>query len=293
MLLSTQTEVLSRRFSCEDAINIIADAGFDAYDFTFYGQNKAAHLLDSETYGDYAHLLRDIADKKGIVCNQAHAPFPSSVGDEHTDAQIYKRIIRAMHFASILGAEIIVVHPKKHLPYSENQHKLFEMNMEFYKSLIPHCEKYNIKIACENMWGRMPDTNKKTHSVCSGADEFCKYIDTIGSKWLTACLDIGHIGLVGERIYDTIVKLGDRIQALHVHDTDGINDNHTLPFMSEINFKQMVKGLTDIKYSGDITFEADMFLKNVPDQLIPYAVKYMETTGRYLISLLEANKRNV
>ena len=71
---------------------------------------------------------------------------------------------------------------------------------EYYKSYIPYCEKFGIKVATENMW-QWDDVNKKIiDSVCSKPKEFCELIDVINSKWIVGCLDIGHAQLVGEDI---------------------------------------------------------------------------------------------
>ena len=53
------------------------------------------------------------------------------------------------------------------------------MNVEFYKSLIPYCEKFGIKVACENMWQNNSASGAITDSTCSRAWEFCKYIDAV------------------------------------------------------------------------------------------------------------------
>ena len=85
-------------------------------------------------------------------------------------------------------------------------------------------------------------------------------------------------------MYDAIITLGQkRLQAIHLHDNDYLNDQHTLPFMSKTNFDPFIKGLRDIDYMGDMTFETDNFLHNVPDDFLPTALKFMEQTGRYII----------
>ncbi len=286
MILSTQTDILGSRFGDQKAIEILARAGFDAYDFSFFKmKNDENYELNSKNYLEYAKKLRKVADKAGIKCNQAHAPFPSSVGDKQQDKIIFDKIVRAMEVAALLGAETIVVHPIKHMRYLGNEAELFELNMAFYKSLIPYCAKFGIKVATENMWERVPGTNKITHAPCSRGQEFCRYIDALDSRWIVGCLDIGHVSLVDEQLYDTIITLGhNRLQALHVHDNDYLSDTHTLPFMSKMDFEPFIKGLSDIDYTGDMTLEADNFIRRVPDGLIDTAVKYMEQTGRYIIS---------
>ena len=155
------------------------------------------------------------------------------------------------------------------------------MNIEFYRSLIPYAEKFNIRIAAENMW--QYEVDHIDHSTCSKPEEFCAYIDEVGSEWIVACLDVGHTAVVNVDPSVMIRTLGQkRLQALHVHDTDFVNDLHTLPFMSKMDFSAITNALADIGYQGDITLEADHFLHGIPEDLLPAAVKFMCRTARYL-----------
>ena len=291
MLLSTLTLPLSKKFGDEKAIELIANAGFDAYDISLTRLVDDDYALNCENYVSVAKELRKFADKLGIVCNQSHAPYPSSKGDEEWDKNRFELIVKAMEIAAILGAKIIVVHPMQHLRYADNKFELFKMNVDFYNRLVPYCEKFGIKVATENMWQRVLGTNKIVHAPCSHAEEFSRYIDAVGSEWIVGCLDIGHLGLVDEPMYDAIITLGQkRLQAIHPHDNDYLNDQHTLPFMSKTNFDPFINGLRDIDYMGDMTFETDNFLHNVPDDFLPTALKFMEQTGRYFIAQIKKYK---
>ena len=155
MLLSNLTQWVGSALSEKEAVKIIAEAGFDAYDISLFKLTRDENYqFNSPDYVNIAKDLRKYADSLGIVCNQSHAPFPSSTGKEEEDKVIFEKIVRAMEIASILGAKIIVVHPKQHLIYPDHPDELFNINVEFYKSLIPYCEKFGIKVACENMWRR-------------------------------------------------------------------------------------------------------------------------------------------
>jgi len=293
MLLSTTTEFSARKISEKDAIELIAKAGFSAYDISLFEltRNDEYHF-NRDDYVKSAKELRAFADSLGIVCNQSHAPFPSSVGDEVKDKEIYEKIIRAMEIASILGAKIIVVHPKQHLNYAEHPEELFEINVEFYKSLIPYCEKFGIKVACENMWQCNNGNNVPSDSTCSRAWEFCKYLDAIDSEWIVGCLDIGHVSLMKADIPEFIRKMGNkRLQALHIHDTDFKSDKHTLPFMEKIDYIAVCKALAEIDYKGDFTYEADAFYRGKPVELYPATAKYMCEVGKYLVGEIENNRK--
>ncbi len=294
MLLSFPTEPLYKYYDDKKIIKLYRDAGFDAYDSSLcLSMKKEGHPFAGDNAIEYAKELRKYADEIGIVCNQAHAPFASSCGDPEKDEEIFKSIVKSMEIASILGAKIIVVHPKQHLEYADNAELLFEMNMEFYKRLIPYCEKLNIKIATENMWQGNTASNAITDSTCSRAWEFNKYIDTLNSEWITGCLDIGHVSLITKNITDFIRNMGsDRIKALHIHDTDFLHDSHTMPFIGRINYSEVAKTLGEIGYDGDFTFEAGNFFNKFPEVLIPSAAKLMHDVGRYLISEIEKAKIN-
>lgn len=283
MFLSTTTGILTKEFGEKQAIKIIADAKFDAYDFSFTTIRDDSPIF-SDDYLSYANELKCLADENKIFCNQAHAPYHSSYGIPEKDEKMFNLIVRSMEVAAVLGAKIIVVHPKQHLTYAEHQQELFEMNVEFYNSLIPYCKKFNIKVACENMWQYNPATKAIIDSTCSRAWEFCKYIDAINSEWIVGCLDIGHASLVGTDIPDFIRTMGNkRLQALHIHDTDLKNDLHTLPFTQKIDYVAVMKALNEIEYKGDFTYEADGFLKHFPIDFFPEASAFMCKVGRYLI----------
>lgn len=292
MLLSAHTGPINKKFTLKESIKIISDAGFDAYDLSAYSETAKEELCFGGNWREKALELRKYADSLGIVCNQSHAVMPSSVGEPQKDKELFEEIIWDMEVASVLGAKIIVVHPKQHFNYADNAEELFNINMEFYKSLIPYCEKFNIKIATENMfqWHHAPNCAKD--STCSRAWEFCKYVDAVDSEWIVGCLDLGHTALVEADTADFIHQLGNkRLQALHVHDNNKIHDEHTLPFLRSMDFVQITKALGEIDYKGDFTYELDYFYKNFPKELYPAITKLAEQVGRYLINEIENNRK--
>ncbi len=292
MLLSTMTKWVGSDLPEREAVKIIADAGFDAYDITLCDLTRSEdYAFNQPDYRERAQALRAYADSLGIVCNQSHAPFPSSTGKDEEDKVIFEKIVRAMEIAAILGAKIIVVHPKQHLVYPEHPDELFEMNVEFYRNLVPYCEKFGIKVACENMWQWNNGNKVPSDSTCSRAWEFCKYLDAIDSPWIVGCLDIGHVSLMNADIPAFIRQMGnERLRALHVHDTDFKSDKHTLPFMERIDWYAVCKALAEIDYKGDLTFEADNFYRGKPAALYAATTKYMCEVGRFLIAQIEQNK---
>ena len=75
---------------------------------------------------------------------------------------------------------------------------------------------------------------------------------------------------------------GERLFGLHVHDNDFYHDSHQLPFLCNMNFEEIIKALIDVRYKGDITFEAGTFFTRFPDALLPAAARLMYEVGDYL-----------
>lgn len=280
MLLSTQTEALATAYGLYEAIRMLAGAGFDAFDLSLFDMFGKSAFNEAD-YLDYARDLRDFAEDCGILCSQAHAPFDSRM--DNADEERFRIIVRSMEAASIVGAGIIVVHPLQYLDYRTHKEELFEANMKFYRRLIPYCQEFGIKVACENMWQDNVPARRIRDSVCSRPEEFCRYIDELQSPWIVACMDVGHVVLTDEDLGVYVRTLGPRLQALHVHDNDLSHDDHTLPFTRAIDFSALTTALRDNGYEGDFTFEADCFLQKFPQPLVPEALRLMEKTGRFLL----------
>lgn len=290
MKLSTSTGTLYRGgYEKDEAVSCLAKAGFDAADFSF--SESFIHKLPTDI--DYYKELRKKAEAEGICFNQAHAPAPSSFADEAKNAEMFELIVSTMKRASVLGAENIVVHPCQHLRYVEKgvPEKLFELNVDFYTRLIPYAEEYDIKVAMENMWQH---PGMISHSACSRPEEMIRYVEAVGNDSITCCLDIGHAILVREKPDDFIRALGNkRLSCLHVHDVDGINDSHTMPFMGIGRWGEVMASLAEIDYKGDLTFEVgEGYFTGKPKELFYDYTVLLAKTGRHLINMYEDAKAN-
>ena len=283
MKTSTEFNSIRKIVGEEKAIEYIAKAGFDAWDFSMFAMvnkdkvNKVilenSNPLAGKDYLAFARKLRRVGEDNGIHCNQSHAPFPSSFPG------IEPYLFRAIECTAEAGGEICVIHPCNS--------KSAEENAEMYQRLIPFAKDHGVKIATENMWNRAPD---KTiiRAACSDPVDFCRHIDILNGE-IVACLDIGHAEMrtLETSAVELIHALGDRLQALHIHDNDCLNDTHQLPFTMDIDFEPIVKALKDIGYKGYFTLEADTYLKNFTPDNVFKGVQNMANTARKLADMFE------
>ena len=280
MLLSTQTDLTARAFGVAEAVRMIGAAGFDAADISMFEEDWNAWMYE-DGFEPFVMEIKKAAKEAGIVLNQAHAPFPTMKdGDAAFNEKRMAQVMRAIEIAGMLEIPHIVVHPvvfKKQMKAK---------NLAMYHALQPAAERAGVKIALENMWGRDDRRNVITKNVCSDAQSLAEYYDALDPERFTVCLDLGHVGLVGDYEAETIRRLGaKRLGCLHVHDTDYRSDLHTLPYCGRLPWQEIMEALGEIGYAGDLTFEADNFIGRLPKTLIPSALRYMHDVGRELIRM--------
>ena len=284
MLYSCQTCHLASRLGIHAAVDAMLDAGYPALDISLFGNNG---FMLADDWRETAKALRAKAETRGAVFNQAHAPFGG--GYEHYTKNLIPTFPRVFEFCEELGVRQIVVHPLQQGRYYGRERELFNMNMDFYRSLVPLSDRHGIKIAIENMWQTHPVTHRICDDVCANPHELAAYYDTLNDPaHFTVCLDIGHVALCGREPEDAIRILGhDRLGALHVHDVDYVSDLHTIPYLGRVNWSNVVTALADIGYKGEFTMESDAFLARYPNDFLPTATKFMADTTKYLAEKLE------
>lgn len=287
MKIATQTGTTVGKLGVEAGIKVLCDAGYDCLDLSLgmMAKDPTTPYL-SDDYRAFALHVRELANERGVVFNQAHAPFSFKWAEPGVAEHVAKpAILRSLEIASIVGAHSIIVHPIHHTVYKGHEQEQHELNVEYYKSFIPYCETYGIRVAVENMW--QADVKRKCPSddVCSRAATLIAMVDelrAIAPDCFTACLDLGHVGLVGEEAQDSIRMLGgERLGCLHIHDNNYQGDQHLIPGLGQMNWPAITDALREIGYRGEFTYEADAFLKNFTPDVLPMATKFMADIARH------------
>jgi sugar phosphate isomerase/epimerase len=262
MKTSTPTFQLSGWFGEDVAIEMIAKAGFDAFDYSLHeiisfdwknlkSTVNTKHPYFQNDYNKHLKMLKRVAEDNGIVCNQSHAPFP--LFDKAVEGEL-KKCIEA---TAELGGEIIIIHPDKSLKLEEN--------IEVYSELLPFAKSHGVKIACENMFDWRADLGYAVPKACGTKEDFVAHLNALNDPYFVACLDIGHAEMMkdGTCAVDMIKALGTKLKALHIHDNDKTHDNHQMPFTMDIKYKPIVKALKEVGYNGYFTLEADNYTRMI------------------------------
>lgn len=287
MRLSTSTGSIAARLGLLEALRAIKNAGFDAYDFSLRPLTKTPDSpLMSDNYLDFLREVKQTADEVGLVCNQAHGTFPpEKYGDEEYNKATFARIVREIEAAAYVGAPSIVIHAVKPLPKEVDA---WAENLRFYRSLIPYCEKFGIKIAVENLFERDEKRDRLKPCFIGTSDKLSAFMDELGDEWFTVCFDVGHAAINTEDPEDAIRTLGKKIGCVHIHDNDFVNDRHTIPYLGKANWDEVCKAFAEIGYDGDFTSEACTYEGSFPAELVPAALQLEVAVFRHLMAKIES-----
>ena len=182
----------------------------------------------------YLKALYIEAQKHNLVINQLHALWDSSFKNEG-EYDMFNYYERAIYAASILKAKYVVVHliPLNgfYLWEKADYEKIVDTNKELINRLLPSARKYNVCIAVENL----PFLELGEFFSPSGT---LKFVEEINDPNVVMCLDTGHFNMFREeKIYDFLLKAGNKIGCLHIHDNNGTTDSHTIPYLGTFDWK--------------------------------------------------------
>ena len=285
MKISTEIESAATLVGEQKAVELIAKAGFDAWDFSMFKmadynyQEKrvipSSHPLAGNEYLKFARELRKIGEDNGIHCNQSHAPFPSY------SPEVRSYLKRAIECTAEAGGKICIIHP-------QNSGSLQE-NTEMYQSLLPFAKECGVKIATENMYNWNETEDHCCDAACSTPQSFNAQLDAVNDDFLVACLDIGHAELLGSGTSapEMIRALGPRLKALHIHDVDKRYDTHQMPFTMLVDFEAIAKALKEINYDGYLTLEAVSYLSAYREKTLGEGLKKLAQSVRKIDDLMK------
>lgn len=283
-------------------ISLVKEAGIDGIDFPLYTlQSKEDPRFFDKSLDELIEIVRPLKealDRHGLIVCQTHSPYPTyKVGEDEFNAYQIRAHRKCFDLARYLGSDLMVVHPAHHVTMTPEEQR--EESIKLYSALIEDAERTGVTILLENMWARRGGSGSAIFdSACANAAESVDYIDTLnaiaGKEIFGYCFDVGHASLCGKNMHNFLHTLGSRVKALHIHDTDRINDTHTIPYSfctssgaPMTDWEGMLAGLREIGYRGDINFEAANAFNTYPKPLYPALLNMFYAIGKYFADEIE------
>ena len=306
MKLGIQTGSIQTDYGIDGAYRLIRETGFDAVDVNidelFIPQEIRSHQF-SPIFGDVKKLIeavkpwKDASLKYGLDNYQTHAPFPSipenphPVVDVEYEEYMVKVLQNCIYANDYIGSRNIVIHPF-YYGYNEDISIAdeMEMNIRRFAQLIPAAKEHGVKICIENLFYHCD--KRKIYPCSTGTmanavmllDELNRLA---GEECFGFCLDTGHLLLCSQEIKSSLLALGKRLEALHVHDNNGVSDQHLAPYSGVFDWDRFVKGMIAIRFNKTMCFETFRSWENVPFSCRPAMLSFIYSTGKEIKDRVE------
>jgi len=232
----------------------LRELGFETTDFNICDTTKDIYTLPQEESDKILLNEKMLAEQAGIEISQVHGPwrYPPRDATEEDRAERLEKMKISIRAASVAGCKNWVVHPlmpfgtsDKDTPEAEITYRI---NLEFLKELVKTAKQYGVTVCFENM--------PFLSFSLSTPEQILKIVNEIDDENLKICLDTGHVNVFKDlNIYDEVVRVGDKLKVLHVHDNVISRDIHLLPRFGTLDWDSFGRALRDIDFKGSVSVE--------------------------------------
>lgn len=257
-LASTTGEFHGYARTPADAVRFYEGTGFRHLDYNFYDVLRPGCPFLGDRWLDEVEEAGREAERLGFDFIQAHSPNynPFDPKADHEAGML--ATIRSIEACGRLGIPNIVVHPgmTTELTYPDGRDGYFSRNRDFYRSLFPAMEKWNVNVLIENS----AEANMGTRYFFMTGQEMRDFADYVDHPLLHCNWDIGHANMRGTDQREDILAMGGHLRGLHIQDNFGACDEHIAPFMGTTDMDAVMQGLLESGYKGYFTFETENML---------------------------------
>lgn len=222
-------------------IPMIRDAGFEVVSMGARPEHSGYHTAEGRA------AIKELTLDTGLEIDSVHAPFPEGDRlcslDETQRVESVRQCQIAIDAAQDLGAGTIVVHLNTN-PDGAIAEQMMAQGIKSMGTLSDYAVEKGIRVAVENSWGQ------------PYANMLDRILTEFSGEPIGFCYDSGH-GNVDQAGFKDLVKYGDRLQCLHLHDNLG-EDAHMLPYEGSIDWAAFMGVLRGLDYSGSLLLEAGM-----------------------------------
>ena len=204
---------------------------------------------------DVHELFLKSAAAAGLTYVDAHAPLGETellgLPPEKNRKAMLRHAANSLALSAEFGCKTCTFHVWNWRPDSHSAEERFGFICKSLETLLPIAEQNGVIIALENVW--CPPNN---------ADYLVRIVEHFKSPWLGLCYDSGHAFIFDQGRYNPekscvpiswtcpveeipwddkmLEKMLPWLVNCHLHDNDGLNDQHVLPGKGKIDWKHVV-----------------------------------------------------
>jgi sugar phosphate isomerase/epimerase len=171
--------------------------------------------------------------------------FSIAAADEARRKAAIAEIAATLKVAATVPFQYLVLHlgipDSQQTSAPDNQREAARRSLEEIAGLA---SAVNVRVALEVM----PNALSSAAAICHLIEDELEGLD------VGICLDYGHANLMGD-LGDAIETVSGHLWTTHVHDNDGRNDDHRVPFAGRIDWDAAMMETQKIGYDGVLMFE--------------------------------------
>lgn len=155
--------------------------------------------------------------------------------DNEIGEKLVDRFINDIKLCKENGIKLVIMHVTTKFIAP----KFNEIGLNRIKKIVDYAKEIGVKVAFENL-------------KLKGYLEYI--LENIDNDNIGICYDAGHCHAHYKDEFNWEL-FKDKIFAVHLHDNDGTDDQHLLPFDGNIEWENVIKNLKNANYQGPITLE--------------------------------------
>ncbi len=198
------------------------------------------------TVADIRALLADLP----MTVDSLHGIFGDDLDPSSEDETMRRKTIdayqREADVCRDVGGDMVVVHPSPANAPAGNLDRRYAQLRRSMDDLSRIGASVGTRFGIENM--------PPYHPVGNDPARLVREVAAAASPHVIFVLDTGHAHMTGG-IADAVRAAGPHLAHTHVHDNDGVNDTHRLPYCGTLPWDECRAALHEIKYNGVFLFE--------------------------------------
>lgn len=215
--------------SLKERFEIYRNSGYRSV-MLWWGENDKDTRNERVSLANQYNLQIENVHSDMDHCNSLWEPGPH--GDEKE-----KEFIKAIKDCNINDIRCMVMH----LTNGSAPPEISDIGLHRLEHLFECAIKHDVVLAIENV----------------RTDQHIRYVlDHYHDRHIAFCYDSGHSNVWCKDV-DWLSLYADRLAAVHLHDNNGIEDQHLAPFMGTIDWSKIMQKIRCSSYEGCLTLETE------------------------------------
>lgn len=240
-----------RKVSLEEALRSLAEIGYDGLELSLHESHFHPLIHPKSRIAE----IRKLSEKYRLALTNLHCGYryllstidnePSFISVDKQDRN--KRIEftkKVIDIANEIGTNLVCT-ASGQLKEPMSEHEATKNLIDGLNVCLDHAKENDVYLGMEPEPGMFIDT----------AEKAVKLWEMLKSKYFCLNLDIGHEHCAGEDVSLTINQHGSLIRLIHFEDIKDRVHKHELLGTGDIDFKEILKALRDIGFTGFISVE--------------------------------------